>query len=86
VIKDEGLQENSLNVGTYLLNRLKTLRDDFSVVGDVRGKGLMIGVEMVQDSTSKTPLPPTAVKAIWETCREQGLLIGLGGMHGNVSI
>lgn len=85
IIEDENLQENSKTVGTYLLERLAVLRNQHPEVGDVRGKGLMIGVEMVRDSESRVPLPPTAVQAIWETCRELGLLIGLGGYHSNVS-
>ena len=49
VIDEEKLQENCANVGTYFLNELSKLRDEFEIVGDVRGKGLMIGIEMVQD-------------------------------------
>ena len=49
VIDEEKLQENCHNVGTYFLTELSKLRDEFEVVGDVRGKGLMIGVEMVED-------------------------------------
>uniref|UniRef100_A0A8D1EFT2 Alanine--glyoxylate aminotransferase 2, mitochondrial n=1 Tax=Sus scrofa TaxID=9823 RepID=A0A8D1EFT2_PIG len=56
VIQDENLQENSREVGTYLLLKLAKLRDEFDIVGDVRGKGLMIGIEMVKDKS--TPLPP----------------------------
>lgn len=49
MIENEGLQANSENVGTHLLLELAKLRDEFEVVGDVRGKGLMIGMEMVAD-------------------------------------
>lgn len=49
VIKEEKLQENSQEVGTYLLLKLAKLRDEFEIIGDVRGKGLMIGIEMVKD-------------------------------------
>ena len=49
VIEEDGCQELSKVVGCYLLERLSGLRDDFECVGDVRGKGLMVGVEMVQD-------------------------------------
>lgn len=52
VIEEEKLQENSLVVGTYFLKELAKLRDEFPIVGDVRGKGLMIGVEMVNDKVS----------------------------------
>lgn len=49
VIKEENLQENSQEVGTYMLQKFAELRDEFEIVGDVRGKGLMIGIEMVKD-------------------------------------
>lgn len=49
MIKEEKLQENSQEVGTYLLLKLAKLRDEFEIIGDVRGKGLLIGIEMVKD-------------------------------------
>lgn len=48
-IKEDGTQQKSLKVGTYLMTELAKLRDKYEVIGDVRGKGLMIGVEMVKD-------------------------------------
>lgn len=57
IIEEEGLSERADAVGTYLLNRFQHWRDEFDVVGDVRGKGLAIGVEFVRDSVSKTPYP-----------------------------
>ena len=53
VIDEEKLQENCANVGTYFLNELAKLRDEFEIVGDVRGKGLMIGVDLVEDKVSE---------------------------------
>ncbi len=52
VIDSEKLQENCENVGTYLLSELAKLRDEFEIIGDVRGKGLMIGVEMVENKVN----------------------------------
>ena len=49
VMKEDGCQEVSKVVGGYLLEKLSSLRDEFKCVGDVRGKGLMVGVEMVHD-------------------------------------
>ena len=49
VIDEEKLQQNCAVVGTYFLNELAKLRDEFEIVGDVRGKGLMIGVELVEN-------------------------------------
>jgi len=53
VIDEEKLQENCANVGTYFLEELAKLKDEFEIVGDVRGKGLMIGVEMVENKKNK---------------------------------
>uniref|UniRef100_A0A8C3YB21 Alanine--glyoxylate aminotransferase 2, mitochondrial n=1 Tax=Catagonus wagneri TaxID=51154 RepID=A0A8C3YB21_9CETA len=80
VIKEENLQENSQEVGTYMLLKLAKLRDEFEIVGDVRGKGLMIGIEMVKDKTSRQPLPCEEVNQIHQDCKCMGLLIGRGGI------
>ncbi len=53
VIDEEKLQENCANVGTYFLDELATLRDEFEIVGDVRGKGLMLGAELFEDKVSE---------------------------------
>lgn len=80
VIKEENLQKNSQEVGTYMLLKLAKLRDEFEIVGDVRGKGLMIGIEMVKDKMSRQPLPREEVNQIHEDCKRMGLLIGRGGI------
>uniref|UniRef100_A0A5F5Q1S1 Alanine--glyoxylate aminotransferase 2, mitochondrial n=1 Tax=Equus caballus TaxID=9796 RepID=A0A5F5Q1S1_HORSE len=80
VIKEENLQENSQEVGTYMLLELAKLRDEFEIVGDVRGKGLMIGIEMVKDKMSRQPLPPEEVSQIHEDCKHMGLLVGKSGI------
>ena len=49
VIDEEGLQENSGRVGEVLIKGLQELRDEYEVLGDVRGKGLMLGIELVKD-------------------------------------
>ncbi|XP_067000789.2 alanine--glyoxylate aminotransferase 2, mitochondrial [Anabrus simplex] len=84
VIEEENTQKNCHEVGTYLLTSLVRLRDLHSCVGDVRGKGLMIGIELVSDKTSRTPMNRSQFSAIWEDCKDMGLLIGCGGLHGNV--
>lgn len=83
VIADEGMQENSGKVGERLIGKLATLRDRYSTVGDVRGKGLMIGVEMVEDRESRRPLGAEAMMSMHERCKDMGLLIGRGGLPGN---
>nr|XP_054209150.1 alanine--glyoxylate aminotransferase 2, mitochondrial isoform X2 [Homo sapiens] len=80
VIKEENLQENSQEVGTYMLLKFAKLRDEFEIVGDVRGKGLMIGIEMVQDKISCRPLPREEVNQIHEDCKHMGLLVGRGSI------
>ena len=56
-ILDRKLPENAQRMGAYLVKRLEELRS-FGIVGDIRGKGLLIGVEFVQDPATKTPFPP----------------------------
>ncbi|XP_057291103.1 alanine--glyoxylate aminotransferase 2, mitochondrial-like [Hydractinia symbiolongicarpus] len=84
VIDEENLQQNCADVGTYYLESLAKLRGEFEVVGDVRGKGLMIGVELVTDKASKKPLPAAEVLDIWERTKDYGVLFGKGGRFGNV--
>ncbi|XP_053505086.1 alanine--glyoxylate aminotransferase 2, mitochondrial [Ictalurus furcatus] len=81
-IKEERLQENCAVVGTHLLNELAKLRDKYEIVGDVRGKGLHVGVEMVKDKESRDPLPSDAMIKILEDTKDMGVLIGRGGIYG----
>jgi 4-aminobutyrate aminotransferase len=81
-IEENELQHNAQRVGKYLFDGLKELEDRYDVVGEVRGKGLMIGVEMVKDGETKEPHTDGAVQVL-EACKEQGLLIGKGGLYGN---
>ncbi|KZS15160.1 Alanine--glyoxylate aminotransferase [Daphnia magna] len=84
-IEADQTQANCRNVGTYFLLELAKLRDEFpNLVGDVRGKGLMIGVELVSDPETRAPLAPADVLAIWEQCKDMGVLYGKGGFFGNV--
>ncbi|XP_070792053.1 alanine--glyoxylate aminotransferase 2, mitochondrial [Pituophis catenifer annectens] len=80
-IAEDGLQKNCQEIGTHLLLEFAKLRDKFESVGDVRGKGLMIGIEMVQNKETCQPLPAEEMDQIWEDCKDMGLLIGKGGMH-----
>ena len=67
------------------MNELAKVRDEFpSIVGDVRGKGLMIGVELVSNPETRAPLPAPDVLQIWEDCKDMGVLFGKGGFFGNV--
>ncbi len=79
---ENDLQTNSYKVGRQIRNDLERLQDEVPNIGDVRGKGLMIGVEFVQPG-GKEPDAPAAARVL-EEARAGGLLIGKGGLHGNV--
>ncbi len=81
-IHKEGLQQNCLEVGGHLMSRLESLMDKHDVIGCVRGKGLMLGVDLVEDRTTKEPAT-AACAQVWERSRELGLLVGKGGLFGN---
>jgi alanine-glyoxylate transaminase/(R)-3-amino-2-methylpropionate-pyruvate transaminase len=83
VIDREGLQENSLRVGSHLQEGFRKLADKHNVIGDARGKGLMLGLELVKDRTIKTPAKEECAQVL-ETAKDLGLLIGKGGLFGNV--
>jgi 4-aminobutyrate aminotransferase-like enzyme len=70
-------------VGDYLRAKMIELKDKHLVIGDVRGMGLMQGIELVKDRQSKEPAPEALLKVFEETKR-QGVLIGKGGLYGNV--
>jgi 4-aminobutyrate aminotransferase len=83
VIEEEDLKKNAGVVGAYLRQRLDELKNKYSVIGDVRGMGLMQGLELVKDRETKEPAPQAVAKVLEETKRH-GVLIGKGGLYGNV--
>ncbi|HEY0943629.1 MAG TPA: aminotransferase class III-fold pyridoxal phosphate-dependent enzyme [Opitutaceae bacterium] len=82
VIEREKLQENSLRIGGQLKAGFEKLASKHALIGDVRGLGLMLGVELVKDRKTKEPAKEECA-AVFEKCRELGLLIGKGGLWGN---
>ena len=82
-IEDKGLKENAQVVGDYLRGKLKELQQKHKQIGDVRGLGLMIGVEIVRDPETKEPAPDIVGKLFEETKKDR-VLIGRGGLYGNV--
>jgi alanine-glyoxylate transaminase / (R)-3-amino-2-methylpropionate-pyruvate transaminase len=83
IIDREKLRENALKIGRQLLDGLNRLQEKHNIIGDVRGKGLMQGLELVKDRATKEPAPE-ATAQLMERARENGLLIGKGGLYGNV--
>jgi 4-aminobutyrate aminotransferase-like enzyme len=80
---DEHLPERAARLGGMVKSRLDAFAVESDMVGEVRGTGLMIGVELVRDRTTKEPASSEAA-AIKRHCRERGVLIGVGGTFGNV--
>jgi len=81
VMEEENLLQNSQVVGDYLRARLEDLQDKYPLIGDVRGMGLILGVELVREQ--KEPASQEILQVFEETKR-RGLLIGKGGLYGNV--
>src|SRR6266568_4426893 len=81
VIDAEGIQENARVLGGRLKSGLERLQRSHAIVGDVRGMGLMLGVELVRDRTTKAPAKGETLD-VMEATRELGLLIGKGGLDG----
>ena len=83
VIEEDGLQENSRVVGGRFKAGLQKLQRSHQLIGDVRGMGLMLGVELVRDRGKKTPAKEETLDVL-EAGREMGVLLGKGGLDGNV--
>lgn len=83
VIEEEGLQQNARTVGAELLAVAKDLQRKYPIIGDVRGRGLMLAIEMVRDRKSREPaVEETAT--IFEATREMGLIMSKSGAYRNV--
>jgi len=82
VIEREGLQRNALKIGGHLREGLEKLQNKHALIGDVRGRGLMIGVELVKDRKTKEPARQECSDVL-ERARDRQLLIGRGGLFGN---
>ncbi len=74
-IQREGLVENSRRVGAILLDRLMAVKEKYPFVGDVRGRGLLIGLDLVRDRVTKEPLARPVTEAIFKECLRRGLVI-----------
>jgi 4-aminobutyrate aminotransferase-like enzyme/Ser/Thr protein kinase RdoA (MazF antagonist) len=83
VLEEECLQENALRVGSYLIARLKSLQQKHALIGDLRGSGLFLGIDLVIDRESREPAPNQATYVV-NRLRERGILTGTDGPYHNV--
>jgi taurine-pyruvate aminotransferase len=77
IIEDEGLLDNTLAMGDRLMGNLRALAETHKVIGDVRGKGLFCGAELVADRATKEPADEKKVAAVVADCSQQGVIIGM---------
>jgi 4-aminobutyrate aminotransferase len=83
VVLDQSLQQNSQERGQELMAHLEALMSQYDFIGEVRGKGLALALELVKDRETKEP-DPERTAALLEASKKHGLLIGKGGFYGNV--
>jgi 4-aminobutyrate aminotransferase-like enzyme len=83
VIEEEGLVANAAEVGSYLRQELAALAERHRLIGDVRGEGLLLGIELVEDPDTRAPAAQDA-RRVCESMRERGILLGTTGPAGNV--
>lgn len=83
VLEQERLMERATSSGHRFLEAFRRLQSKYPIIGDVRGLGLVMGIEIVKDPTSKAPSVPMA-KKVQANLEASGLLLGLSGVHGNV--
>lgn len=84
IVEDEDLPANSARVGGQMMERLIQMQADHECLGDVRGQGLVIGLEIVEDKESKTPAPELTKRIIHEAYLRGLAMIAPIGLHGNV--
>ena len=77
IIEEEGLLDNTTAQGDYMLDRLGELADKHDVIGQVRGKGLFLGAELVQDRESRAPVDEKQAQAVVADCMQPGVIIGV---------
>jgi taurine-pyruvate aminotransferase len=76
IIERENLLQNTRDMGQYMLEELEELSDKYDVIGQVRGKGLFLGAELVQDRNTRVPVVEAQIQAVVADCMAQGVIIG----------
>jgi len=76
IIIEENLLDNVNKMGDYLMGRLHELKDKHEIIGDVRGKGLFVGAELVKDRKTREPVDESVAVAVAADCLKQGVMIG----------
>ena len=89
LIREEGLADRATELGVHLRRRLAGLQAAFPCIGDIRGRGLMAGVELIDpdggtDTLGYPPAAPALASAVQAACLRHGLILELGGRHGSV--
>jgi 4-aminobutyrate aminotransferase / (S)-3-amino-2-methylpropionate transaminase / 5-aminovalerate transaminase len=84
LIERDGLLERARSVGETVMGRFRTFQDRFAIVGDVRGRGAMCAIELVQDRETKEPLEADRMSAITREALERGVIVITAGTYGNV--
>lgn len=83
IIEEENLIKNAREIGNHIKNSLKDLMKKHEIIGDVRGRGLLIGIELVKDRKTKEHAPQECAD-VMEVAKDNGLLLAKGGLYGNI--
>jgi alanine-glyoxylate transaminase/(R)-3-amino-2-methylpropionate-pyruvate transaminase len=83
IVDEENIQQRAKDVGGHLKTRLLELQDKHTLIGEVRGMGLMLGVELVKDRKTREPAAAETADVV-EKAKDRSLLLGKGGLYGNV--
>lgn len=83
IIQEGNYLEKATKLGSHLKKKMEELQESHKIIGEVRGQGMMLGIELVRDQTTKEPATKE-ILTVMEVCREKGLLIGKGGLDNNV--
>ncbi|PLZ02393.1 aspartate aminotransferase family protein [Burkholderia sp. WAC0059] len=85
IIEKDGLVERAAQIGERMASLLGTMQDEFEFIGDVRGRGVLYGVELVQDRATKEPANAMARRVV-EICQDNGLILQARGSHGRMNV